>query len=149
MFRHVIGEESNKIKNVVEKGIVKRFAESIGDLHPIYVNEETGRQSRYGRNIAPPTFPRVFDYGEIKGLQLPNKGLIHGEQIYHYERPLLVGEELYCYTKIKDYYEKEGKNGLMGFLVTKRYGEDSQGNVIFTEEATIIITEKVRKAMGV
>ena len=149
MFRHVIGEESNKIKNVVEKGIVKRFAESIGDLHPIYVNEETGRQSRYGRNIAPPTFPRVFDYGEIKGLQLPNKGLIHGEQIYHYERPLLVGEELYCYTKIKDYYEKEGKNGLMGFLVTKRYGEDSQGNVIFTEEATIIITEKVRKALGV
>ena len=56
---------------------------------------------------------------------------------------------MYCYTKIKDYYEKEGKNGLMGFLVTKRYGEDSQGNVIFTEEATIIITEKVRKAMGV
>ncbi|MBT2600649.1 MULTISPECIES: MaoC family dehydratase N-terminal domain-containing protein [unclassified Oceanobacillus] len=149
MFRHVIGEESNKIKNVVEKGIVKRFADSIGDFHPIYVNEETGRQSRYGRNIAPPTFPRVFDYGEIKGLQLPNKGLIHGEQIYYYERPLLVGEELYCYTKIKDYYEKEGKNGLMGFLVTKRYGEDSQGNVIFTEEATIIITEKVRKAMGV
>lgn len=149
MFRHVIGEESNKIKNVVEKGIVKRFAESVGDLHPIYVNEEVGRQSRYGRNIAPPTFPRVFDYGEIKGLQLPNKGLIHGEQIYHYERPLLVGEELYCYTQVKDYYEKEGKNGLMGFLVTKRYGEDLQGNVIFTEEATIIITEKVRKAMEV
>ncbi|MFD1334665.1 MaoC family dehydratase N-terminal domain-containing protein [Oceanobacillus iheyensis] len=149
MFRQVIGEESKKIKNVVEKGIVKRFAESIGDLHPIYVDEEVGRQSRYGRNIAPPTFPRVFDYGEIEGLHLPNKGLIHGEQIYHYERPLLVGEELYCYTQVKDYYEKEGKNGLMGFLVTKRYGEDLQGNVIFTEEATIIITEKVRKAMEV
>ncbi|MFS0752757.1 MaoC family dehydratase N-terminal domain-containing protein [Oceanobacillus sp. 1P07AA] len=149
MFRDVIGEESKKIKNVVEKGIVTRFAESIGDLHPIYVNEEAGRQSRYGRNIAPPTFPRVFDYGEIEGLQLPNKGLIHGEQIYHYERPLLVGEELYCYTQVKDYYEKEGKNGLMGFLVTKRYGEDLQGNIIFTEEATIIITEKVRKAMEV
>lgn len=149
MFRQVIGEESKKVKNVVEKGIVKRFAESIGDLHPIYVDEEVGRQSRYGRNIAPPTFPRVFDYGEIEGLHLPNKGLIHGEQIYHYERPLLVGEELYCYTQVKDYYEKEGKNGLMGFLVTKRYGEDLQGNVIFTEEATIIITEKVRKAMEV
>ncbi|BAC12628.1 hypothetical protein [Oceanobacillus iheyensis HTE831] len=149
MFRQVIGEESKKIKNVVEKGIVKRFSESIGDLHPIYVDEEVGRQSRYGRNIAPPTFPRVFDYGEIEGLHLPNKGLIHGEQIYHYERPLLVGEELYCYTQVKDYYEKEGKNGLMCFLVTKRYGEDVQGNVIFTEEATIIITEKVRKAMEV
>ncbi|SFA54279.1 Acyl dehydratase [Parageobacillus thermantarcticus] len=149
MFSEYIGRCSNKVKNVVERGAVKKFAEAIGDSHPIYWDEETGKKSRYQRNIAPPTFPRVFDYGAIEGLKLPSKGLIHGEQRFHYERPLYVGEELYCYSKVEDYYEKQSSMGKLGFLVITNYGEDSSGNVIFTSTSTIIITETVRKAMVV
>lgn len=149
MFTESIGKKSNKIKNIVERGAVKKFAESIDDTHPIYLDEETGENSRYKRNIAPPTFPRVFDYGVIDGLNLPNKGLIHGEQTYHYERPLLVGEELYCYTVVKDYYEKAGKNGSMGFLVLENNGQDPSGNTIFTSSSVVIITEAVRKVLMV
>ncbi|GAB3055478.1 MaoC family dehydratase N-terminal domain-containing protein [Virgibacillus ainsalahensis] len=149
MYGDMIGRKSEKVKNVVERGQVQRFAASIGDLHPIYVDEKTGQKSRYRRNIAPPTFPRVFDYGKVEGLSLPKKGLIHGEQNYHYERPLFVDEEIYCYTEVEDYYEKSGSNGRMGFLAIKRYGEDAQGNVVFTEKMITIITETVRKAMNV
>ncbi|MFD4819876.1 MaoC family dehydratase N-terminal domain-containing protein [Peribacillus butanolivorans] len=149
MYRKFIGKRSQKVKNVVERGLVKRFAESIGDPHPVYTDEEFGKQSRYGRYIAPPTYPRVLDYGVVEGLILPKKGLIHGEQIYHYERPLFVGEELFCYTEVVDYYEKTGRNGLMGFLAVKKFGEDLQGKVIFTEESKTIITESVRKAMKI
>ncbi|GAB3043497.1 MaoC family dehydratase N-terminal domain-containing protein [Virgibacillus ainsalahensis] len=147
MFNEVIGKCSDKVKNIVERGMVRRFAESIGDSHPIFVDEAFGEQSRFGQNIAPPTFPRVFEYGEIDELYLPNKGLIHGEQTYHYERPLLVGETLYCYTKVADYYEKNGGNGLMGFIILERYGEDTQGKNIFTEKQVVIITEAVRKEL--
>ncbi|BDG47183.1 MaoC family dehydratase N-terminal domain-containing protein [Parageobacillus sp. KH3-4] len=147
MFAEYIGKRSNKVKNVVERGAVKKFAEAIGDPHPIYWDEEAGKISRYKANIAPPTFPRVFDYGVIEGLKLPSKGLIHGEQRFHYERPLYVGEELYCYSKVEDYYEKQSSMGKLGFLVITNYGEDSSGNVIFTSTSTIIITEAVRKAM--
>ncbi|BDG35749.1 MaoC family dehydratase N-terminal domain-containing protein [Saccharococcus caldoxylosilyticus] len=149
MFAEHIGKCSNKVKNVVERGAVKKFAEAIGDPHPIYWDEETGKKSRYQRNIAPPTFPRVFDYGVIEGLKLPSKGLIHGEQRFHYERPLFVGEELYCYAKVEDYYEKQSSMGELGFLVITNYGEDPSGSVIFTSTSTIIITEAVRKAMVV
>lgn len=149
MYKNFIGLTSSKVKNVVERELVRRFAESIGDLHPIYIDEETGKNSRYGENIAPVTFPRVFKSGIIEGLKLPNKGLIHGEQIYHYERPLLIGEEVYCYSKIEDYYEKEGSTGKMGFLKMKRYGEDINGNTIFTEESITIITETVRRSLNV
>lgn len=149
MFEHVIGNRSNKVKNVVERGAVKKFAESIGDLHPIYLDEETGAKSRYKNNIAPPTFPRVFEYGAIVGLNLPNKGLIHGEQIYHYERPLLVGEEVFCYAEVKDYYEKTGSNGRMGFLVITNNGDDLEGNPIFQSKSVVIITEAVRKVLTV
>ncbi|MFA1821468.1 MaoC family dehydratase N-terminal domain-containing protein [Virgibacillus oceani] len=147
MYKNMIGKQSDKVKNAVERTLVRRFAEAIGDPHPIFIDEETGKQSRYGANVAPPTFPRTFDFGAVEGLQLPDKGLIHGEQNYHYERPLLVGEEVYCCTRVKDYFEKEGKNGLMSFLVIQRFGESTDGDVIFTEESTIIINEKVREAM--
>ncbi|MFE8699429.1 MaoC family dehydratase N-terminal domain-containing protein [Cytobacillus sp. FJAT-54145] len=149
MFLESIGKRSNKVKNQVERGAVKRFADSIGDSHPIFIDEEVGKNSRYKNNIAPPTFPRVFDYGSIEGLNLPNKGLIHGEQTYHYERPLLVGEDVLCYSEIKDYYEKEGKAGKMGFLVLMNNGEDLEGNTIFTSESVVIITEAVRKGLSV
>jgi acyl dehydratase len=147
MLEEHIGKYSNKVKNTVERGAVKKFAEAIGDPHPIYLDEETGKKSRYKNNIAPPTFPRVFDYGVIDGLKLPSKGLIHGEQTFHYERPLLVGEEILCYSKVENYYEKKGNRGVLGFLVIKSYGEDPSGQIIFTSKQTVIITEAVRKVM--
>ncbi|QQK80491.1 MaoC family dehydratase N-terminal domain-containing protein [Salicibibacter cibi] len=147
MFEDAIGNLSNKVKNTVERGAVRKFADAIGDAHPIFVDEEAGKTSRYGRNIAPPTFPRVFDYGEIAGLELPNKGLIHGEQIYHYERPLLVGEDIHCWTEVKDYKEKAGKSGTMGILSLEGKGEDQGGNLVFRAEQVVIITEAVRRGM--
>jgi acyl dehydratase len=149
MFKELIGKSSSKVKNTVERGAVKKFAEAIGDIHPIYLDEEFGRKTRYGANIAPPTFPRVFDYGVIDGLNLPNKGLIHGEQIYHYERPLLVGEDVYCYAKVGDYYEKKGALGEMGFIVLENNGEDQDGNLIFSSKSVVILSEAYRKVQNV
>ncbi|MGF6950645.1 acyl dehydratase [Neobacillus sp. B4I6] len=148
MFKDQIGKQSNKVKNEVERGAVKKFAEAIGDLHPIYFDEETGRNSRNKANIAPPTFPRTFDYGVTEGLNLPNNGLIHGEQRFHYERPLRVGETIYCYSKVKSYFEKKGSFGKMGFLVVENYGEDLSGALIFSSSSTIVISEAVRKVLA-
>jgi acyl dehydratase len=147
LFNDQVGKRSNKVKNVVERGAVRKFAEAIGDLHPIYFDEEEGRNSRYQNNLAPPTFPRTFDYGVIEGLNLPNKGLIHGEQTFHYNRPLVVGEELLCYSEVKKYFEKKGNFGEMGFLVLESFGEDVAGNVIFSSTSTVVISEAVRKVL--
>ncbi len=135
------------MKNVVERGAVKKFAEAIGDLHPIYFDEDTGRLSRHKNNIAPPTFPRVFDYGVIPDLNLPSKGLIHGEQTFYYVRPLVVEEEIYCYFKVKNYFEKKGNFGEMGFMILENYGEDLGGKTIFSSTSTIVISEAVRKVI--
>jgi acyl dehydratase len=148
LFKEQIGKQSNKVKNAVERGAVKKFAEAIGDIHPIYIDEETGRNSIYQNNIAPPTFPRTFDYGVIEGLNLPNKGLIHGEQTFHYERPIRVGEEIFCYSKVKNYFEKKGNFGEMGFLVLENYGEDATGSLIFSSTSTVVISEAVRKVLA-
>lgn len=147
MLKNTIGKRSATMKNTVEKGAVKKFAEAIGDLSPIYVDEEFGKLSRFGRNIAPPTFPMTFEFGAVDELTLPSKGLIHGGQSFHYKRPLFVGEDVNCFTEVKDYYEKTGNFGEMGFLVIARSGLDTDGELIFTEESVIILNEEVRKEM--
>ncbi|TQR08560.1 MaoC family dehydratase N-terminal domain-containing protein [Psychrobacillus soli] len=147
MLKGIIGKKSKKVKNTVEAGAVKNFAFSIGDPSPLYIDEVTGKKSRYKRRIAPPTFPFTLDYGVIPELHLPTKGLIHGEQSFHYYRPLFVGEEIFCHFEIKDYYEKFGNNGSMGFLVTKRYGEDLNRDLIYTDEQILILNEVVRKGL--
>ena len=147
MFDQVVGKSSSRVLNRVDRDHVKQFARAIGDEHPIYVDRETGRNSRFGENIAPPTYPRVFNYGSIEGLELPAKGLIHGEQIYHYERPLLVGEEVYCFAIVKDYKERKGSNGKMGILRMENNGEDKEGKAIFSSTIVIIINEAVQKEL--
>ncbi|MFI8687232.1 MaoC family dehydratase N-terminal domain-containing protein [Rossellomorea sp. NPDC077527] len=148
MFESFIGKRSTPIENQVERGAVRKFAEAIGDPHPLYVDDATGKRSRYEGNIAPPTFPRVLGFGSVEGLHLPNVGLIHGEQSFHYVRPLKVGESIQCYTEIKDYYERKGTDGALGFLVIEDVGVDLHGERIFTSQAIVIITEAVRKRLS-
>lgn len=147
MFQSIIGNTSSQTKNLVEKGAVKKFAEAIGDMDPLYSDEEVGKRSIYQQNIAPPTFPVTFEYARIEGLDLPTKGLIHGEQSFHYRRPLVVGDVVYCSAKVADYYERAGKMGTMGFLVIHRSGKDQDQELIYEEKQVIIISEQVRKEL--
>jgi acyl dehydratase len=149
LYAGFVGLRSEPVKNLVERGAVRRFAEAIADPSPLYVDEEVAGRSRYGNLLAPPTFPRTFDYGSIEGLDLPSAGLIHGEFRISYERPLLVGEELLCSMQLKDSYDKQGRRGLLGFLVFERTGESIDGERVFTTNDVVVVTEAVRRGIGV
>lgn len=147
MLKEQIGKQSIPVKNTIERGAVKKFAEALGDPHPLYIDEAYAASTRYEGLIAPPTFERVLDYGVIEGLPLPKKGIIHGEQKYQFSRPLKVGEVVWCSTKLVDVYEKTGGNGTMTFYVMEKSGVDPQGERIFAAVSVNIITEAVRKEM--
>ena len=40
MYWDSIGKRSDYVKNVIERGAVKKFAEAIGNLHPIFIDED-------------------------------------------------------------------------------------------------------------
>jgi acyl dehydratase len=143
-----IGQRSEPVVNAVEKEAVRKFAEAIADPNPLYVDEKAARMSRYGGLIAPPTFPRIFDYGEVEGMGSPGQGFIHGEHRIRYERPLFVREEVRCYAEVKDYYEKEGREGVLGFLISERVGETSEGERIFAMLDTAVLTPGMREKLG-
>ena len=149
-WRSLVGESSREpVANLIERGAVRKFAEAIGDPNPLYVDETAAKGSRYGALIAPPTFPRTLEYGQIRDMGWPDAGMIHGEHHVSYTtRPLLVGEELLCYTKLEDYYEKESRGGLLGFIVMERFGEGPDGERRFTMRDVAIVTPALRKALG-
>lgn len=148
LYEEFVGISSESVENTVEKGAVRKFAEAIGDPNPLYTDEAAAKGSRYGRLLAPPTFPRTFDYGNVPGLELPDAGLIHGEFRISYERPLFVGDEVLCSLKLKDSYDKESRGGLLGFLFFERVGETRSGERVFAMNDTVIVTEAVRKGLG-
>ncbi|HEX6709435.1 MAG TPA: MaoC family dehydratase N-terminal domain-containing protein [Rubrobacter sp.] len=147
LYAEFVGLRSEPVINLVERGAVRRFAEAIADPSPLYVDEKVAEQSRHGTLLAPPTFPRTFDYGRIEGLDLPSSGLIHGEFRISYERPLFVGEELLCRMALKDSYDKQGRRGPLGFLVFERTGERLDGERVFTTNDVVVITEAVRRGI--
>ena len=148
LYGEFVGRSSGPVRNVVERDAVRLFAEAIADPSPLYRDEERAKRSRYGRILAPPTFPRTFDYGRVDGLQLPPAGLIHGEFRISYERPLLVGDKVLCRLRLKDSYDKEGRRGLLGFLLFERTGEDPDGNLVFTTNDTVVVTGAVRAGIS-
>jgi acyl dehydratase len=147
LYERFLGQRSRPMRNLVERGAVRKFAEAIADPNPLYVDETAARNGRYGRLLAPPTFPRTFDYGEIEGLKLPVAGMIHGEFWIGYERTLFVGEEVLCGMELKDSYDKQSQRGLLGFLIFERTGESPEGELIFTTNDVVVVTETVRKGI--
>lgn len=142
-----IGKSSVPVMNSVEMGAVRKFAEAIGDENPLYWSIEEAKASVHRRPIAPPTFPRTFDYGTFDGFRLPGSGLIHGEQRFTYFRPIYVGQELCCSSVIKDIYEKAGRIETLTFVVMERKGESLDGALLFTSLQTLILTGQVRRRM--
>ena len=136
----LIGKWSTPVENWIEKGAVRKFAEAIGDTNPLYVDETYAKNARHGRLVAPPTFMRTLDYGVVEGLNVPSEGLIHGEQQFHYERPLFVGETVWCSYRLAETYSRSGSLGKMTFLIFEEKGVTPQGETVFTSKSTVIMT---------
>ena len=75
---------------------IKEFADAIGDLNPIYRDQDAAKAAGHSDILAPPTFPIVLALGG-DSLDDPELGLnwamvVHGEQRFEYRRPLRAGD---------------------------------------------------------
>jgi acyl dehydratase len=75
---------------------IKEFADAIGDLNPVYRDQDAAKAAGHPDVLAPPTFPIVFSLGG-DALDDPELGLnwamvVHGEQRFEYRRPLRAGD---------------------------------------------------------
>ena len=85
---------------------IRDFASAIGDLNPIYHDEDAAKAAGYDDIIAPPTFLTTlgFKFGpQVVGdpeLGLNYAMVVHGEQEFELKRPVKPGDVLVGKPKI-------------------------------------------------
>jgi len=127
----------------VERGAVRRYAQAIMDIDPIYMDEQALRGTRYAKPVAPPLFPNAMlrlpyggrdlvqeraadpDFDGAVGsstlglppLPLTNSPLLNGGSEVELFRFAEHGEQVWLQSRYLDIYEKETSKGVMLFVV--------------------------------
>jgi acyl dehydratase len=139
--RKAIGKSSSPTVNEVEKGAIRKFAESLGDFNPVYYDEEYARSVGFPTVVAPPTFPASFqtaaDLRELLGVEI--KSLLHAEQAFEYERPIFAGDRVFVSTRIADVLERPSPGGKMDIAVVEDEGRDEHGVLVFKARRTLVV----------
>lgn len=135
---NIIGSTSESEIFEIEKGAIRNFAAAIGDENPLYTDEAFAKECGYPSIVAPPTFPTTIRVMNPKVKFEPSR-VLHGGMEYLYERPIVAGDILRCYSSVVDVYEREGKIGKMTFLVQETRGEDLDGNLVYRGKNTLIV----------
>ncbi|WP_096391823.1 FAS1-like dehydratase domain-containing protein [Halopenitus persicus] len=144
-----IGDSYKTVKNLrIEPGKVSEFASAIQDDNPIFHSREAANKNGYENIPAPLTFTRTSYFPRYRpegidedlgfDLDLNYDNVLHGEQEYEYERPVVVGDTLTGTTTLVDVYQKEGvRAGTMTFCIyeTEYYDEDDK----------LVVTERISR----
>lgn len=109
----------------IEEGMIRRFAEAIGDDNPIYRDKNFAEQTPSGGIVAPPTFVSEWNHHEVLTIdehgiylgdtRLPGRLLRAGNE-YEFLHPLRQGDIITTKSKVSDVYEKKGMSGTMTFI---------------------------------
>lgn len=135
-----VGTAGETFTAEVEKGAIRRFAESIGDDNPLYLDEAYARARGFPGLVAPPTFPASFRPPTrqpwLQGLE--EGRILAGEQYFRYARPVVVGDVFTCRMHLVAIEEKQGRSGKMHLLVQELRAVDPSGAVVVTNGRVIV-----------
>lgn len=132
------GPWSAAVLNTIEEAAVRRFADAIGDPNPLWRDPQFAASTRHKRIQAPPTFARTFDYGRLEGFLEAVDGLIHGEQSFHFNSPLFVGDSVRCSQRVASVSARTAGGAQTTFYVLEQKGESVDGTLVFTAKMTVL-----------
>lgn len=94
-FQNLVGQKRAAITSIIEQGAVTRFAEAVGDLNPLYLDEAYARSNSPWRGlIAPPTFLCAIPYDRPYFPHSPDFSFFNVENSFTISRPVRVGEAI-------------------------------------------------------
>lgn len=142
--RSLIGSATEEFTCEIEKGAIRRFAEAIGDLNPLYLDEGYARARGYSSVLAPPTFPVSLrpPYDPPWIGDIDRARILAGEQVFVYQRPIVAGDVLTCRLYFVAVEDKIGSVGRMEVLTQEFRGIDAGGRHLVTHRRLSIVRER-------
>ena len=145
--KKAIGKEYPPITYMVDiPGVkIREYAEAIGDMNPIYFDEEYAKKAGFDSIIAPPTFAAVFALRPLafalqdQDLAIDLATMVHGAQEFEFYKPVKPGDKLTIKPKVADIYEKMSRSGRpMDFIVIEAEVVDEKGEKVLVARSTLI-----------
>ena len=155
-----IGQVRGKSIFVVQEEAIRRFADAVDDLNPLFWDEEYAKKSKYGAIIAPPGFisspwysSRPTKWGKkvvasgggmaelrpaLEKAGFKNPGAVDAGIEYDFFFPVKAGDVITAVAITKDIIEREGKTGKMAFVVTETTYTNQKGEVVAKARGTVI-----------
>ena len=148
-LRSLTGKVGEPMVLEVERGAIRKMADSVGDTNPLYWDQEYARNTNHGRIVAPPGF---FGWPTKWTNAMPffttlrddlNKALaaagysrrLDGSIEYEFHVPIRDGDTLFAFFQIVSIFEK---NPTMVFNVTKTSYYNQNGSLAAVATQTII-----------
>lgn len=142
---------------VVERGPIGNFATAVTDPNPVFHDARAAAAAGFDAVPAPPTFNFVMHtFGAFAELQPAGDGesnpvtsiigqlmadggmILHGEQSFRYQRPIVVGDVLTSTGRISDIEVKVTDRATMTFVVTETEWHDAEGLPVCQSTMTLI-----------
>jgi hypothetical protein len=163
--RALIGVESAEVEatHPVEASEVRRFHHATIDDARRYWDADWAEQTRYAGLVAPPAFPvHAFrrapadpdplttdapsdfgGYGTLRPglppLPIPLNRLLNGGYEYQFYRYARLGERIFCCSRYKDIYQKDGRAGPMVFVVLEDTYRTASRDLLLVSINTMIL----------
>ena len=143
----------------VEKEPIRRFADAVGDLNPLYWDEECAGKSRFGSIIAPPGFiSSLWFTGRSKkwgpkerpaeSLGPPAlmealakagyKRILDTGMDYEFFEPVKAGDTIRSVCVVKDIMARGAKETSVAFLITETTYTNQEGRVVARAKSTTV-----------
>ena len=145
-----IGTEAEPITFEIEKGLIRRFVEAVGDTNPLWQDEEHAKKTKYGGIIAPPFLlcaamtlhphppePKKVPL-MVPGVLMPREHALDGGGEWEFFLPLKLGDTVTSCTRLANVFEREGKAGKMLFFVYETTYTNQRDEVIARSSSTLI-----------
>jgi len=139
--RKAVGRTTPPTLHEVEKGAIRRFAEALGDLNPLYFDADYARASGFATVTVPPAFPVAFTAGlELRELLgVPTRNLLLAEQTIEYERPIVAGDALLVTSRVLEIADRPSPAGKVEVAVVEDEGRDQQGKTVYRSRRTFVV----------
>ena len=144
-IRQLIGKDLVKPATLkIERGMVERFAQAIGDSNPLWQDENYAKKTRYGSTVVPPTFltftafwPDEIQYRLAK-LNTPLKRIMAGSVEYDYFIEVKPGDVVTAAARLCETCVRQGKEGKLLFITVEITYVNQKGEVTVKERNTVV-----------
>jgi acyl dehydratase len=133
------------VSAVVTRREAQRYARAVGDLDPIYFDEDAARAAGYDGLVAPPTFVghavvegmTLDDLREdglwidrSRGVKLRVSRSMFGGEEWEFHRPVLVGDTVTAQRRLGAVEEKHGSSGPFVLMHHETTFTNQHGDVV-------------------